>query len=196
MKLTNNDLRRIIKEELTAVLGETGDSENVDMWNTMKKLHNLTSKGSGPLTTIPEEDMGFDDGEKWMKGFSVSEAIKQLEGKPVRRGNKIIKPWQLFELGGGFWVDDVEGFEEKYPNLSQSKEVFFLLEIERPAKLRFHMRLVLESEEEPIILEIQGQNVHENLEEILSYFVAPKEDVLEMLNEWMRLDNLPKTSLP
>ena len=196
MKLTKATLKRIIKEELTAVLRETGDSENVDMWKTMKKLHNLISKGSGPLTTIPEEDMAFDDGDEWMEGFTLGEAVKQLEGKRVKRGNKTLKPWKSFELGGGFWVDDVEGFEQKYPNLSQSKEVFFLLQIERPEKLSFRMQVILESGEEPRILEIQGQNVHENLEEILSYFVAPKEDILEMLNEWIRLDNLPKTSLP
>lgn len=218
MKLTNNDLRRIIKEELNAVLRETGDSGNVDLWETMTKLRNLTSKGSGQLTTIPEEDMSFyADGGLWMEGFTLDDAIKQLEGKRVKRGNN--KQWESFELYGGYWVpkkkdtEDVEGEtdpepepteepeenktpEEKYPYLSQSEEVFFSLAIERPGTLEFHMRLILESGEEPRIFEIQGQNVHENLEEILSYFVAPEEDILEMANELIRLNNLSKTSLP
>ena len=204
MKLTNNDLRRIIKEELTAVLRETGDSENVDLWQTMTKLHNLISKGSGQLSTISEEDISFfTDGERKLEGFSVSDAIKQLEGKPVKSGKKTLKPWKRFELYDGYWVHKTEDTaiatrepEKKYPNLSQSEEVFFSLDFERPETLEFHMRVIQESGEETMVLEIQGQNVHENLEEILSYFVAPKEDILEMLNEWMRLGNLPKTSLP
>ena len=222
MKLTNKQLRQIIKEELTAVLRETGDSKNVDLWLTMKKLHNLISKGSGQLTTISEEDMSFDDGRKSLEGFSVSDAIKQLEGKPVKRGNKNLKQWKGLQLYDGFWLhkaedtkaedtEDVEGEtdpepteepeenktpEEKHPILSQPGEVFFSLEIERPEKLEFHMRVILESGEEFMILEIEGQNVHRKLEEILSYFVIPKEDVLEMMNELMSLYTLPITSLP
>jgi hypothetical protein len=212
MKLTNKDLRRIIKEELSRVLNEENEQF---IKSVLENLDALTSAGvsaSREHSGVPRgqfsELMGefsFKSSKRSLNNFTFYNAIEQLSGDQVQLGDEIVEPWTEIYL-----IKDVEarnlGTRRRYMMFADFHNVplppFIGMELilKRSGEFYFKMELMSpEFEEIDVIMLIKGQNLLDNLSEVLSYFTLLHEDLFEMADsiysEYGK-KNLPKTSLP
>jgi len=212
VKLTNKDLRRIIKEELSRVLNEENEQF---VKSVLKNLDNLTSTGMAATRDqagIPKgqfsellKEFSFKNSKRSLRGFTFYNAIEQLSGDQVQLGDEIVEPWTRIDL-----LEEVEarhlGIRRKYPmfaDFHNSPEAPFIgmdLSLKRSGEFYFKMELMSpEFKELSVIMLIEGQNLLDNLSEVLSYFTLLHEDLFEMADSIYSQygkDNLPKTSLP
>lgn len=212
MKLTNKDLRRIIKEELSRVLNEENEQF---VKSVLENLDALTSAGvpaSREHSGVPRgqfselmDEFSFKSSSRHLKGFTFYNAIEQLSGDQVQLGDEIAEPWTEISL-----IKDVEARDLRtrrrymmfadFHNVPQPPFIGMELIFERSGEFYFKMELMSpEFKEIDVIMLIRGQNLLDNLSEVLSYFTLLHEDLFELADSIYSQygkDNLPKTSLP
>jgi len=206
VKLSNKDLRRIILEELSHVLSEKSKTKGSDRArNYLEKLSDtiFTSSDSERL----EKGISFyDDRGHWMMNFTIENALDQLAGNEVQLGDEIAKPWRFLVLTG-----EAQSTSKIRRSLPMYKSDLFaetfspkIITMELNLVREGHFSFVMKSAgitgvEVDELMIIEGQNLADNLTEILSYYTLQAEDLFELMNSLymdLGLDNLPKTSLP
>lgn len=210
MKLTNKDLRRIIQEELSHVLSEKTKTKRSD--RVRQQVENYLTKLSDTIfASNDSERLGegisfYDDRGHWLMDFTIENAFDQLDGNEVLRGDKVAEPWRSLILTGQakstkqirqnlpMYKSDL--FEETF----SPKIIIMHLVLDRAGYFSFVMKSAgITGVEVDELMIIEGQNLVDNLTEVLSYYTLQAEDLFELMNSLymdLGLDNLPKTSLP
>ncbi len=206
MKLTNQDLRRIIQEELSYVLSEKSKTKRSDMArNYLEKLSD-TIFASSDSEMLEKLVSFYDDRGYWMMNFTIENALEQLAGNEVQLGAEAAKPWRSLYIEGGMtstreirqnlpmYKSDL--FEETF----SPKIITMELYLDRSAEFSFTMRSAgISGVEIDELMIIKDQNLADNLTEILSYYTLQAEDLFEMMNSFYMqngVENLPITSFP
>ena len=206
MKLTNKDLRRIIKEELSHVLSEKSKTKRSDrVRNYLEKLSD-TIFASSDSERLEKGVSFYDDRGHWLRNFTIENAFDQLDGKEVQTGDEIAKPWRFLVLPGD--ARSTKQIRQSLPVYKSDlfKETFspkiitMELYLDRSADFSFKMKSAgISGVEIDELMIIENENLADNLTEILSYYTLQAEDLFELMNSLymdLGLDNLPKTSLP
>lgn len=210
MKLTNKDLRRIIKEELSHVLSEKTKTKRSD--RVSQRVENYLIKLSDTIFASNDSERlekgisFYDDRGYWLMNFTISDALDQLAGNQVQIGDKIAEPWRFLVLPGdarstkqirqSLPVYKSDLFEETF----SPKLITMELYLDRSGDFSFVMKSAgISGVEIDELMRIEGQNLSDNLAEVLSYYSLEAYDLFELMNSLymdLGLDNLPKTSLP
>lgn len=206
MKLTNKDLRRIIKEELSHVLSEKSKTKRSDRArNYLEKLSDAIF-ASSDSERLEKGISFYDDRGHWLMDFTIENALDQLDGNEVLRGDEVAKPWRFLILEAGaistkqirknLPVYKTDLFDETF----SPKTITMELVLDRAGFISFVMKSAgISGVEVDELMIIEGQNLVDNLTEILSYYSLQAYDLFELMNSLymdLGLDNLPKTSLP
>jgi len=206
VKLTNQDLRRIIQEELSYVLSEKSKTKRSNrVGNYLEKLSDTIFVSSDP-ETLEKLISFYDDRGHWMMNFTIENAFEQLDGNEVQLGDEIAKPWRFLVLTG-----ESQSTSKIRQSLPMYKSDLFaetfspkIITMELNLVREGHFSFVMKSAgitgvEVDELMIIEGQNLADNLTEVLSYYTLQAEDLFELMNSLymdLGLDNLPKTSLP
>lgn len=210
MKLTNKDLRRIIKEELSHVLSEKTKTKRSDrvsqrVENYLIKLSDTIFVSSDP-ETLEKLVSFYDDRGHWMMNFTIENAFEQLAGNEVHLGDEVAKPWRFLTLNGDMAstreirqnlpVYKTDLFEETF----SPKIITMELYLDRSADFSFTMRSAgISGVEIDELMIIEEQELLNNLAEVLSYYTSTADDLFEMMNSFymdIGVENLPITSFP
>ena len=200
MKLTNKDLRRIIKEELSHVLSEKTKIKRSDRTrNYLEKLSDtiFSSSNSEQL----EKGITFwDDRGHHLENFTIENALDQLSGDETE------EPWRSLILSGQARItrkigESLPMFKSDIFKETISPKIITMdLVLDRAGYFSFVMKSAgISGVEIDELMIIEGQNLLDNLSEVLSYYTLQTEDLFELMNSLymdLGLDNLPKTSLP
>lgn len=210
MKLTNKDLRRIIQEELSHVLSEKSKTKGSDA--VRQRIEDYLIKLSDTIFTSSDSERlnegisFYDDRGHWLMNFTIENALDQLAGNEVQLGDEIAKPWRFLVLTGesqstskirrSLPVYKSDLFAETF----SPKIITMELYLDRSAEFSFAMKSAgITGVEIDELMIIEGQNLVDNLTEVLSYYTLQAEDLFELMNSLymdLGIDNLPKTSLP
>jgi len=206
MKIASNDLRRIIKEELSHVLSEKSKIKRSDRArNYLEKLSD-TIFASSDSERLNEGVSFYDDRGHWLMDFTIQNAFDQLDGNEVQVGNEAAEPWRSLYLSGQ--AQSTREIRQKYPMYKSDlfaetfspKIIIMDLVLDRAGYFSFVMKSAgITGVEVDELMIIEGQNLVDNLTEVLSYYTLQAEDLFELMNSLymdLGLDNLPKTSLP
>lgn len=206
MKLTNKDLRRIIKEELSHVLSEKSKTKRSDRArNYLEKLSDAIF-ASSDSERLEKGISFYDDRGHWLMDFTIENAFDQLAGNEVQLGDKVAKPWKFLILTGQ--ARSTRKIRQSLPMYKTDlfaetfspKLITMELVLDRAGFISFTMKSAgITGVEVDELMIIEGQNLSDNLTEVLSYYGLQAEDLFELMNSLymdLGLDNLPKTSLP
>lgn len=200
MKLTNKDLRRIIKEELSHVLSEKTKTKRSDrVRNYLEKLSD-TIFASSNSEQLGEGITFWDDRGHYLENFTIENALDQLSEGGAE------KPWRFLTLSGDVRLTRKIGESLPMYNSDLFKEkiapklITMELYLDRSGDFSFVMKSAgISGFEIDELMIIEGQNLVDNLTEVLSYYTLEAFDLFELMNSLymdLGLDNLPKTSLP
>lgn len=210
MKLTNKDLRKIIKEELSHVLSEKTKTKRSDRVRQEVESYLIalsdTIFASNDSERLEKGISFYDDRGHWLRDFTIENAFDQLAGNEVQIGDEIAKPWRFLVLPGdarstkqirqSLPVYKSDLFEETF----SPKIIAMELHLDRSGDFSFTMKSAgISGVEIDELMIIEGQNLSDNLTEVLSYYTLEAYDLFELMNSLymdLGLDNLPKTSLP
>ena len=210
MKLSNKDLRRIIKEELSHVLSEKSKTKGSDA--VRQRIEDYLIKLSDTIFASNNSEQlekgisFYDDRGHWLMNFTIENALDQLAGNEVQLGGETVKPWRFLVLPGesqstskirrSLPVYKSDLFAETF----SPKIITMELYLDRSADFSFTMKSAgITGVEVDELMIIEGQNLADNLTEVLSYYTLQAEDLFELMNSLymdLGIDNLPKTSLP
>jgi hypothetical protein len=206
VKLTNKDLRRIIKEELSHVLSEKSKTKRSDRArNYLEKLSDAIF-ASSDSERLEKGISFYDDRGHWLMDFTIENAFDQLAGNEVQLGDKVAKPWKFLILTGQ--ARSTRKIRQSLPMYKTDlfaetfspKLITMELVLDRAGFISFTMKSAgITGVEVDELMIIEGQNLSDNLTEVLSYYGLQAEDLFELMNSLymdLGLDNLPKTSLP
>ena len=206
MKLTNKDLRQIIKEELSYVLSEKSKTKRSDRArNYLEKLSD-TIFASNDSEKLEKGISFYDDRGHWLMDFTIENAFDQLDGNEVQRGDEVAEPWRFLVLTGeaqstGKIRQSLPMYKsDLFAETFSPKIITMELNLVREGYFSFVMKSAgITGVEVDELMIIEGQNLSDNLTEVLSYYTLQAEDLFELMNSLymdLGLDNLPKTSLP
>ena len=206
MKLTNKDLRRIIKEELSYVLSEKSKTKRSDkVRNYLEKLSD-TIFASSDSERLEKGISFYDDRGHWLMNFTIENAFDQLDGNEVQVGDKIAKPWKFLILTG-----EAQSTSKLRRSLPMYKSDLFAetfspkiitmeLVLDRAGFISFVMKSAgITGVEIDELMIIEEQELLNNLAEVLSYYTSTADDLFEMMNSFYMqngVENLPITSFP
>ena len=206
MKLTNKDLRRIIKEELSYVLSEKSKTKRSDkVRNYLEKLSD-TIFASSDSERLEKGISFYDDRGHWLIDFTIENAFDQLDGNEVQVGDKIAKPWKFLILTG-----EAQSTSKLRRSLPMYKSDLFAetfspkiitmeLVLDRAGFISFVMKSAgITGVEIDELMIIEEQELLNNLAEVLSYYTSTADDLFEMMNSFYMqngVENLPITSFP
>jgi len=210
MKLTNKDLRRIIKEELSHVLSEKikikrSDRARQEVESYLINLWNAITASSNS-EQLKEGVSFWDNRGHHLQNFTIGDALDQLSGNQVQIGDEMAKPWRFLTLSGQAQLTRKIGESLPMYNSDLFKEkitpklITMELYLDRSGDFSFIMKSAgISGVEIDELMIIEDQNLSDNLAEVLSYYTLEAFDLFELMNSLymdLGLDNLPKTSLP
>lgn len=206
MKLTNQDLRRIIQEELSYVLSEKSKTKRSNRaGNYLEKLSDTIFVSSDP-ETLEKLVSFYDDRGHWMMNFTIENAFEQLAGNEVHRGDEVVKPWRFLTLNG--YMTSTREIRQNLPMYKTDlfeetfspKIITMNLYLDRSAEFSFTMTSAgISGVEIDELMIIKEQELLNNLAEVLSYYTSTADDLFEMMNSFymqIGVENLPITSFP
>jgi len=206
MKLTNKDLRRIVQEELSHVLSEKTKTKRSDrVYNYLQKLSDAIDFSSDPKT-LGEGVSFYDDRGHFLMNFTIEDAFEQLAGNEVQVGDEFAEPWKFLILTGQARStmeirQNLEMYQsDLFSETFSPKIINMELVLDRAGFISFVMKSAgISGVEVDQLMIIEGENLVENLTEVLSYYTMENYYLFEMMNSLymdLGLKNLPKKSLP
>lgn len=210
MKLTNKDLRRIIKEELSHVLSEKikikrSDRARQEVESYLINLWNAITASSNS-EQLKEGVSFWGNRGQHLQNFTIGDALDQLSGNQVQIGDEMAKPWRFLTLSGQAQLTKQIGTSlsmyssDLFKGKITPKLIRMELYLDRSGDFSFIMNSAgISGVELDELMKIEGQNLSNNLTEVLSYYTLEAYDLFELANSLyttLTIDNLPKTSLP
>jgi len=135
-----------------------------------------------------------------LENFTIENALDQLSGDETE------EPWRSLILSGQARItrkigESLPMFKsDLFAETFSPKIITMELYLDRSGDFSFVMKSAgITGVEIDELMRIEGQNLSDNLTEVLSYYTLEAYDLFELMNSLymdLGLDNLPKTSLP